>query len=391
MKDSRRGNNSQPRTNTSRPNGNQKNQKKQKLSRRQFFFVIIQTQIGVGILSLPYDLHKAAGKDGWISLIGAGLVIAVLLILIWLLAKRFPDKHLFDYIGILLGKFLGKCVSLMYSVYFIFVASLVLILYVRMINIWILPLTPRSVLIVLMILAGLYIASSSITVLARVYTILSVLLVFLIIGFSYVLREIQLIYLFPIGTEGIMKILQGMNAGAISFLGFVVILLVYPVVKGTDKEKLWTIMTAHGFVLFFYLFTVFISFTFFGSEELKLVPAPLLYMLKAFEFTVVSRIDLFFLSIWIVSVTTSFTSYLYMSGIGFSSLFNAKRQLPALIVSAFLILFVTFLPGNEEESIIKFSTWISRGGYLFSGILPIFILIIAWVRKKKEQGSESSC
>lgn len=45
---------------------------KTKLSRRQYFFIIVQTEIGVGILSLPYDLHSKAKQDGWISLLIGG-------------------------------------------------------------------------------------------------------------------------------------------------------------------------------------------------------------------------------------------------------------------------------------------------------------------------------
>ncbi|MFZ0369154.1 MAG: GerAB/ArcD/ProY family transporter, partial [Halobacillus sp.] len=69
---------------------------KTKLSRRQYFFMIVQTEIGVGILSLPYDLHSAAKQDGWISLLIGGVLLQIVLLVIWLLAKRFPDKDFFQ-------------------------------------------------------------------------------------------------------------------------------------------------------------------------------------------------------------------------------------------------------------------------------------------------------
>lgn len=41
----------------------------------QLFFLIIKFEIGVDILSLPYQMHLSAKGGGWISVIIGGLLI----------------------------------------------------------------------------------------------------------------------------------------------------------------------------------------------------------------------------------------------------------------------------------------------------------------------------
>ncbi|SEB15068.1 spore germination protein (amino acid permease) [Thalassobacillus cyri] len=375
--------------NPSNTSGTQSQQKRQKISLRQFFFLIVQTQIGVGVLTLPYDLQKAAGHDGWISLLLASLLLQIVLLFFWLLAKRFPDKDLPQYTEKILGKWAGKVTNLFFSIYFIAVAALVLVLYSRILKLWILPETPKFVVVFLMIMAGIYMVCCSVTVMARIYTLLSGLLVMLFIALLYVLTEIQIVYLLPIGKAGWTNILNGINAGVLSFLGFIIILFIYPFVQGNDKQKLKTIFFSHWFVLVFYLYTLFVTFGFFGPEEIKLVPSPVLYSLKAFEFSIVSRLDMFFLSIWVVSVSTSFTAYLFMAGTTFTRILNAKSSKHFFIWSAVLILAVTYIPGEGKEDVEKFGSMILKFGYLFSGILPFLLFIVALLRRKRTQGSDT--
>lgn len=58
-----------------------------KQTKTQLLFFIIQTQIGVGILSLPYSVFQRAKQDGWMSILLAGLVVQLLILLFWMLAK----------------------------------------------------------------------------------------------------------------------------------------------------------------------------------------------------------------------------------------------------------------------------------------------------------------
>lgn len=52
---------------------------------------IIQAQIGVGILSLPNKLNETAKGGGGLSVLVAGVITQLVIILLWVLLKKFPD------------------------------------------------------------------------------------------------------------------------------------------------------------------------------------------------------------------------------------------------------------------------------------------------------------
>jgi hypothetical protein len=109
-------------------------------------------------------------------------------------------------------------------------------------------------------------------------------------------------------------------------------------------------------------------------------------MLKAFSSRVVDRIDLLLLSIWMVCVTTSYVTYIYLGGKGIQTLFSLKKQSTAVIIAAFLTYWIPlFLQG--EVKIAIFSKYISNISYIFTIGIPVLLLLISLVfhRKGKEQ------
>ncbi|WP_173917087.1 endospore germination permease [Halobacillus sp. Marseille-Q1614] len=359
-----------------------------RISRRQFFFIIIQTQIGVGVLTMPFELHTAAKQDGWMSLLAAGIIIQIILILFWLLAKRHSELDYFQIQETVLSKWIGKFFSVFYIIYFIGVGVLILIMYGRMISLWVLPNTPFWVLSGMMVFVSLYIVCCRFIVLARVYTMFSFLLIFMIFFIFYTVKDIQYIYLFPMGQTGFKKILMGIDHGIIALLGFIVSLMIYSQVEGKAKDKLKTIIYAHWAVTLFYLAVVLVTFTVFSTAEMALVSEPVLYMLKSYQFPVLARVDLFFIALWMVFVATSYSSYLYMSTLGMRRLINKNKPKLYMFIIAILTFITSLSIGYDVTKLNVFSTYVAKSGYVFSVGLPILVLIVSLLRKKtKKEGA----
>ncbi|WJE16703.1 endospore germination permease [Halobacillus sp. ACCC02827] len=358
----------------------------QKLSQRQFFFMIIQTQIGVGVLSVPHELHNAAKQDGWISLIIAAILIQIVVFVIWLTARNHPEDNLFQINELIFSKWIGKGLSFLYVLYFLAVGTLIILLYGRMISVWVLPNTPLWVLSLLMILICGYLVAGGLLVVARLYTMLSFLLIILIALVIYSMKEMNLMYILPVFEEGVGRVLKGVDKAVLSFFGFIVSLVIFPKVEGTPKQRLKTMVKAHWFVTGFYLFTVFASFTFFSSMELTTIPEPLLYMLKSFELPIIARIDLFFISIWIISVATSFATYIYMGSLGLKHTFMKKGNVRHIVSISIVIFVITMYMGFDITKVETFNKWVVYAGYFFSLMLPFIMLPFSYLAKKRKKG-----
>ncbi|HIW32021.1 MAG TPA: spore germination protein [Candidatus Paenibacillus intestinavium] len=352
------------------------------ITTKQLFFVIFQAQIGIGLLSIPYSVHEHAKSDGWISVFFAGIGIQILIILLWVLLWGFKGKNFYEITVIVFGKYLGKCINLLYTIYFLLVLSLLALLFSDLLKRWILSYTPAPIVVLLLIAIGIYIGKNNLRVIARFYVLASGLVILSVIlpWFSFGVN-FQWEYLFPIGQSGLTNIVIGSHNAIVAMIGFEIIMVILPYVTGTYKQSLKSISMANMAVTLFYVYFMVSCYLVFSPEEIKIIPEPVLYILKAVSFRWVERMDLVFLSIWIIPMATSFITYVYLSSSGAANLFHkGRRKYPVW----YLMLFV-FLAGllfSSESEIAQFDKYVSYSSYIFMMLIPALTLLVSMIRKK---------
>ncbi|TLS35225.1 GerAB/ArcD/ProY family transporter [Pseudalkalibacillus caeni] len=353
------------------------------ITKLQAFFLIVQTQIGVGVLSLPFDVHKVAQKDGWISAFIAGIGVQLSIFLIWFLNKRFPSLHIFEINQKVLGKWVGSVTSLFYLVYYFGIFLLINLLATRIIKTWAFPHTPSWVFYLIFTFLITYICIETLRVIARFYVFVSLFIVLLIAISLTAYSLVDFRYIFPIGEAGISNILKGSKQVLLSMLGFEFLLFLYPFIEGDEKSILKTATLANVFVTVLYVFLIFTTLIFFTPTELNIVPEPLLYMLKSFHFRVLERYDLLFLSIWIVSVLTSLITYFYLTVKGMESFRKKRSNIPIYMLSILGYIILTFFP-EDPFKLQRFSSFLTNLSYLFFCGFPLLLLIVSLLSKRKE-------
>ncbi|MCP3738185.1 GerAB/ArcD/ProY family transporter [Rossellomorea sp. BNER] len=354
-----------------------------KISPFQLSFLILQTQIGVGVLSLPYTVYTVSKGDAWISTLLAGLFVQLAIVIIWFLCRRYPQYSIFRISTLLLGRHFSILINLVYLIYFVMVGCLTITLFSRVLDIWVLPLTPNWVPILLLILTTVYLINENLRIVARFYVVVSFLLIFLFLLVSYSIKGSNLLYIMPIGNSGVIAILKGSKEALISMLGFEVILVAFASTQGESNGKLKAATFANIFVTLFYAYLVFICSIYFSPKEIVIVPEPVLYLLKAFSFTVIERTDLIFLSIWIISVATSVMTYLYLASNCLSYLFKKKSHRKTLGFVAVGIFICAIIP-QTEQSLETISGIVEKGSLVVIVIIPLFLLLLSLFKGTKE-------
>jgi spore germination protein (amino acid permease) len=360
-----------------------------KLTSVQLTFFIIQTQIGVGILGLPFSVFSVSKNDAWISVLIAGGIVQVIITLLWLLGRRFPSKSLFEYSKVLVGKFAGSLINIGYLIYGVLVTSLVMMYATSIIKTWALNLTPEWVIMLMLLLPGIYLGKEKIMEISNVYVVVSGL-IFLLIFVSIIVLFIYPVdwrYLFPIGASGGGTMLKGAKEAYFSMLGFELLLIVYPYFKHNgDREILKAVTSANLSVTLVYAFLTVASLVTFSPEELKIVPQPVLYYVKSLYLQVIERVDLLFASLWIVNVITSLTSYLFLCTESCSYLFKRFKKLKRGYCTVFwggFSFIIALLPGKAEEMDL-INKWVLLISYVFVLAVPMLLLGISLIFKKKE-------
>lgn len=357
------------------------------ITKFQLFFFLIQTQIGIGLLSLPNVVQKTAKGDGWISTIFAGAAVQLILIIYWLLLRRFPHSTYPEITQKILGPFLGKIINFVIYMNFILLAGLVTILFIKLINLWLLPLTPSWVLSFIIMIACIYLTISDLRMIARFFVLASSL-IFLILFLSLlslvIPKEVQ--YIFPIGSSGMKNILMGSNNSLLAMLGFEGILFLFPFIIHNNKGVLKTISLANIFITILYTYFIFITLITFSPDQLAQMREPILNLFRGISYKMIDRLDLLFLSIWIVPMTTSLIAYLFFA----SKSLNLKKKAyqKTVIINGIIIFFITLIP-HEDEITTLINKYVSYLSYVVVFIIPLLLLILSFLFKKHEM-SEST-
>lgn len=351
------------------------------LTNKNLFFLIIQAQIGIGILTLPYVLYSEVQQDAWISLLIAGAIAQIVIVILVRLSKVSLKENLYEINSNLLGKFLGRALNLCYVLYFITFSMLLLILVSDVINVWILHRTPRWAVILLILLAASYIAKEHLLTISKSFLVFSLLFVFLIVLLILAyMQDVHFGRLLPIASNEPLQILKTSPQAFVSLIGFEMILFIMPFLQ-KPAESLKVLSIANGFTVSLYLFLMITCIVYFSGEQFKLINEPLLYLLRGLSFEYVERIDIIFLSFWIIPITTTLVVQLFNASLGVQNLFSIGRSTSVYVIVGILFLLGMFPISNFiKDSLSSLMTYLN---IIFIFFIPTLLLIIAKVKVYK--------
>ncbi|MGG3448726.1 GerAB/ArcD/ProY family transporter [Domibacillus aminovorans] len=351
----------------------------------QLFFIILQTQIGIGLISIPYTVQEGAGKDGWISILLAGLFVQGGIAVIWLLSSRFPGLTFYDFAPLLVGKIIGTVLTMMYMLFFFVMVCYQLSVFLAISSNWAFPRTPHVVFAVLTVAVSVYLAKENLRIIGRFHILASFLLVSIIFVLLPLIPHFEMRYLLPFASNGVEDIMKGVGKTFnTAFAGFELLLWLYPFTEGSKTAKWKAVAGANAATSIIYAILAFASSAIFSPEEIKVVPEPVLYIIKEAELIVVERIDLLFLTVWAVFVLTTMISYLYVASTGLTHLLKAKEHKKSLYVLAVLVIPVAIATENRME-LMRIGDKINSVSIILLFVIPAFLLMVALIRKKREE------
>lgn len=353
------------------------------ISNWQLFFFMLQTHVGVGILSLPYEVHQVAGKDGWLSILLAGFLMQIGIIVIWLLASRFPNKTLPEFLPLLVGRVISVLIIALYTLFFFMISSQTLAVFLSITADWIFPSTPPVVFAVIITAITVYLIQEDIRVIARFHVLMSFLLLGVLVVFIFMWQYLNVYYLLPIGSSGIKDITSGAQKAIFSLAGIEMLLWLFPFTQGNNKGKWKAIAGANLVVTILYTLLALCALSYFSNAKLKHVPEPVIYMIKSIDLGIIERLDLIFLVLWAVFSVTSIMNYLYLAAINAANLTNAKHHKTAVYILGLLLIPLAVYT-NNAKSIKMLGGFISSAALSFLFIIPFFLLIVAIIRRKRE-------
>ncbi|WP_257144007.1 GerAB/ArcD/ProY family transporter [Bacillus sp. AFS002410] len=285
-----------------------------KISTNQLLCLIAMNQIGVHVLSIPYEQSKYSGYDSWIAVLLGGVYAQLIILIIYALGKRYPNEPIQQYICKIVGKPLGKLLIILFSLYFIESLLTEAVTYADVISRWVLFETPWSAILGLFFLVSVYAASCSFRTISTVTQLILVMFVFcaLIIIVCGVGKGTFLHFL-PIGSHGIGAIVKDSRPSFLTYAGYDVLLYAFPFVVCQKKKEILVASSIANLIttIFYVMLAIIVTYNF-SENQLKTISEPMIFILRKFSMPVLHNIDIVFITIWISVVLATVFIYLFI-------------------------------------------------------------------------------
>jgi len=345
----------------------------------QLMGFIVSIQVGAGALSLPANLARVCGHDGWISILLYGIMITAVISVIIGLMNRYNNKSIYEINKLLYGKYVGGLLNLLIVLYLWYSTCTILRGYINIIHVHLLRSTPSLVICIFTIIPTYYLAWYGIKYVARFSLAIYLSIGFCCLLFFLIFSDLRFNFLLPIGQSGIEGIKASFSPCIFAFLGYEVISVIYPEITNKKKAMKYAI-GANLINTMFCILLLLVTTSFFGEEMLKKSIYPLFTLARAYRAPIIERMDILFIAIWLPVIAMSTRGYFCITYYSINKLLKLKKK------GIYLLVFtsITILLSNIPESISQLTNYeniMMISGTLFS-IFLVICYLFSFVRRK---------
>ena len=291
----------------------------EKIANRQLWFLLFLMRSTIILAYLPVLTSADALQDAWISAIVTLFGSQIFILLIALLATKFPDKTIIQYSQLLLGYWPGKLFSLVFLWLFLQLSVVDIRIYSEVLITGFLPQTPIIFISGIMVFAATICVQQGIEVLGRTADVLFILFVFRLVGVVLVpLGEFDIHNLQPVFVRGWGPVLRGALT-PIALISQAWVLGILTPATLTPKKVIKTAMTAEGASLAILILVAIITIGVLSPQEGARATFPLLTLIRSVQITYfLQRMEVLVIFSWGFGLFISVSTFLYSGAKGFA-------------------------------------------------------------------------
>lgn len=331
----------------------------------------------------PALIIKEAGPGFWLSCLMGNVLGNLVVIIILLLAKKFPGKDPIEISESIFGKVGRIAFGLLFTFLFLEIHFLALRELGEFIKPLLLPRTPLFFVLLSTILVSVYAVNSGLEIIGRMADFIMPIVFFsLIIILLIISRSAQWNFFTPILDHGWEGIIRGANAPALwcseIFLGAFFL----PYIKQQNKQALclFTPLFLEGIISFITLaFTIGVL----GVEMAGRLKFPVFNASSMGRATLLQQMDIFMAAIWILGVSLKIYIYHYVTALSLQKTFNSQSYKPFVLPLALLAGLFSYTLFNSDIDLIEFFKKAGVNILFFTFMLPLLLLLSSFIRKVK--------
>lgn len=329
---------------------------------------------------------KQVGTAAWYMTLVSCIVSIIFFLFVSVLMNRFPGKNLVEIHEAVIGKVAGKIACVILSGGLTFSAASVLREFVEMIKVYNLPDTPPSVISITFIAVIMLLSHKGLESIVRIscinfYPIIFGLCIILVLAMPYYNFD----YLKPYFGYGLKKTLYVGFLRSSAYQEFMTLTAIVASIHSIKEfRKIGVISIALAGIIFsisFICYVMTFQYTM-GKENLSGIfqLSRMIYYNRYFQ-----RIESIFLFTWVISALITVATGFYISIRVYCQCFEIEDHKPIIPAFALLMYVVALTPKSISELFGKNMYYLRQYSGFFVYGMPILLLIISLVFRKKQK------
>ncbi|OLN21437.1 spore gernimation protein KB [Domibacillus antri] len=361
---------------------------KAKISAYQLFVLIVLFELGSALL-LPLAIE--AKQDAWLAILIGMAGGCCLFFIYYGLYHYYPDILPTEYTQKIIGKFLGRILSFLYILYFMYLAARVLRDFGEMLLIFAYSETPLFVTNSLLIIVIIYTVRKGIEVLARTGELLFVFIGLLAVsGFLLITLSgvIQVTNLQPVLENGMLPVVKTAITQTlyIPFGEIIVFAMIIPYLNRPEKLKR-TGLYALGVSGFSLALVMAMNISVLGVSLTARSQFPLLSTIQTIQVEqFLERLDVYFMLTLVIGGFFKIAVFSYAAVTGAANLFNVKEPSRLVYPIGVVILLISMIIASSfsehiEEGVKVIPLYVHLP---FQIIIPTLLLFAAYLKNRNK-------
>lgn len=359
-----------------------------RISTAQALMIVISSITVTGhLLFIPVILSHS-GRDGWISVLLSLFPVCFIVYIITKLAERYEKLTIIEYSEVILGKFLGKIVAIIFIFYFFHDGTLAIRGFGEFYTTAITPDTPILIYLSLICILAIYTVRQGLEVLVRTNQFFLVTMIIIgLIASAGTMPEKDYRNLLPILEYGIKPVLMGGFTLTALFSSFVIAGMLLPYIYDRNTLKRYSLLTSVILVLLF-VGPITGPIAAYGGERGIGFTFPTFQLLRDISIGNIQRLDLLGILLWSMGSFSKISLHLFATSIGLAKLFRLSDYKPLVIpVSALLVIVSLQNSNNFLEIYLFFKDVYPYYSTTIGLLLPAILLLVSTIQLRTQKGN----
>jgi spore germination protein KB len=355
---------------------------KGKISAFQMGVIMYPTIVTTALLLVPTVTATAAHRDFWISPIWASLNGLFTVFVAVKLSKHYPDKTLFEYVELIIGRFPGKVLGLIFLLFFLYQSGFIVREYGEFVVGVFLSRTPLSVIMGTMMLVCAMNVRGGLEVIGRSAQMFVPIVLFLFVWIVILLiPDLDSNNMLPVMEDGLGPSLLGSLVPLGWFGEFILVAIMLPYVADRQKGMKWGMISVLTVMLTMVITNIASLFLFGDSTTTYVYPV----MVAARYISVADffqHLEAVVMAIWVMGMFIKISMFFYTIVLGTAQWLKLSDYRPITLPIGFIVLLFGLWVSPSLQEMVHYISTISPFYLLtFQTAIPTLLLIIALIRK----------